>query len=193
MLKTTLTITLDPTYPTVLQVADFKVTLLKDSDPTFAKDLYVMSVDDAAKTIQAKFGGALSGAYHIEVTSTQYGKITKTNLALTVGSSVTSITPLIGSMFGGTLLTITGINFSTDPLDNPVKVGSNYCNVITSTPTQITCRIADVATPTALSGQNVLVFLKTSEEATCIGTCLFDYVTPSATTTSIASAFDSAS
>jgi hypothetical protein len=52
-------------------------------------------------------------------------------------------------MYGGTLVTITGINFSTDPLDNPVKVGSNYCYVITSSPTQITCRIADIAAPTA--------------------------------------------
>ena len=107
-----------------------------------------MSVDDATKAIKVKFGGAVSGNYHISVWSKQYGKITMTNLALVVGSSVTNITPLIGSMYGGTLVTITGINFSTDPLDNPVKVGSNYCYVITSSPTQITCRIADIASPT---------------------------------------------
>ena len=148
MLKTTLTITLASNYPTVLKVADLKATLLSDTNATFTKDLYIMSVDDATKTVKVKFGGAVSGNYHISVWSKQYGKITMTNLALVVGSSVTNITPLIGSMYGGTLVTITGINFSTDPLDNPVKVGSNYCYVITSSPTQITCRIADIASPT---------------------------------------------
>ena len=193
MLKTTLTITLDPLYPTILKVADLKVTLLSDADSTFTKDLFIMSVDDATKAIKVKFGGAVSGNYHISVWSKQYGKITMTNLALVVGSSVTNITPLIGSMYGGTLVTITGINFSTDPLDNPVKVGSNYCNVLTSSTTQITCRIVDIVAPAALPQQTVLVFLKTSEEAKCYGTCLFDYVTPSATTTGITSAFDVAS
>ncbi len=193
VLKTTLTITLDSSYPAVLKVADLKVTLLSDANSTFTKDLYIMSVDDAAKAIKVKFGGAVSGSYHISVWSTQYGKITMDNLALAVGSSITSIVPLIGSMYGGTLVTITGINFSTDPLDNPVKVGSNYCNVLTTSPTQITCRIVDIVTPAALDKQSVLVFLKTSEEAKCTDTCLFDYVSPSATTTGITAAFDVAS
>ena len=190
MLKSELTIKLDSTYPTVLKVEDIKVTLLHDTDLTFTKDLYIMSVNDAAKTIKVKFGGAKSGAYHLSVSTTQFGKVTMNNLALTVGSTVTNITPLIGSMNGGTLVTITGTNFSIDPLDNPVKVGPNYCNVITSTTTQITCRIVDIVAPVALEKQVVLVFLKASEEAKCVGTCLFDYVTPGATTTGIAAAFD---
>ena len=37
------------------------------------------------------------------------------------------------------------------------------------------------------------MFLKTSEEAKCTNTCLFEYVSPSATTTGIAAAFDVAS
>ena len=129
MLKTTLTITLASNYPTVLKVADLKATLLSDTNATFTKDLYIMSVDDAAKTVKVKFGGANSGLYYIQLSSTQYGRITKTNLLLTVGSSITSITPTMGSMYGGTLVTITGVNFSTEPLDNPVKVGPNYCIV----------------------------------------------------------------
>lgn len=180
-------------YPTVLKVADLKATLLSDTNATFTKDLYIMSVDDAAKTVKVKFGGANSGLYYIQLSSTQYGRITKTNLSLTVGSSITSITPTMGSMFGGTLVTITGINFSTDPLDNPVKVGPNYCLVLTSSATQITCRIVEITTPVAATAQNVFVFLKTSEEAKCTNTCLFDYVTPMATTTGIAAAFDTAS
>ena len=65
MLKTTLTITLDSSYPTVLKVADLTVTLLCDTNSTFTKDLYIMSVDDTVKAIKVKFGGAVSGNYHI--------------------------------------------------------------------------------------------------------------------------------
>jgi len=108
-----------------------------------------MSVDDTARTVTVKFGGAPSGQYYIQLESTQHGRITKDNLSLTVGSTITDITPTIGSMYGGTLVTITGVNFSTDPLDNPVKVGPNYCLVLTSSATQITCRIVDIANPVA--------------------------------------------
>ena len=42
---------------------------------------------------------------------------------------------MTGSALGGTLVTIDGINFSDDPLDNPVKVGDHYCLVQTTSPT----------------------------------------------------------
>lgn len=80
MLKTTLTITLASNYPTVLKVVDLKATLLSDTNATFTKELYIMSVDDATKTVKVKFGGAYSGLYYIQLSSTQYGRITKTNL-----------------------------------------------------------------------------------------------------------------
>lgn len=38
-------------------------------------------------------------------------------------------------------MTIKGRNFSTDPLDNPVKVGSAKCIVESSKKTEIKCRI----------------------------------------------------
>ena len=55
-------------------------------------------------------------------------------------------------MYGGTVLTITGVNFSNDPLDNPVKIGNNvltseYCLVMTSSPSQITCRVVPIENP----------------------------------------------
>lgn len=62
------------------------------------------------------------------------------NLQLSVSSKITGVSPLSGSVYGGALVTITGENFSNEPLDNPVKIGDNYCYVITSSPTQITCR-----------------------------------------------------
>jgi hypothetical protein len=62
------------------------------------------------------------------------------DLQLSVSSKITAVSPLSGSIYGGALVTITGENFSNEPLDNPVKIGNNYCYVITSSPTQITCR-----------------------------------------------------
>jgi hypothetical protein len=87
--------------------------------------------------------------------------------------------PKQGSIYGGTKITITGENFSNDPLDNPVKIGDNYCYVETSTATQITCK-TDLLPGEAPGDETFIVFLKTSEEAVCGGStgCSFTYVTP---------------
>jgi len=114
VLKSTLQITLDSSdYTIPLLKEDFTATLLSNTNETFAKDLYIMSVDDTAKTLTIKFGGAVSGLYTVQLQSKQYGRLTP--LALTVGTTITNISPTIGSMYGGTLVTITGENFSTDP------------------------------------------------------------------------------
>jgi hypothetical protein len=45
-------------------------------------------------------------------------------LVLTVGSNVTSYYPMTGSIYGGTLLTITGTNFGSEFTDNPVQIST---------------------------------------------------------------------
>jgi len=79
-------------------------------------------------------------------------------------------------MNGGTLLTITGGHFSEEILYNPVKVGEDiYCYVIESNDGQIKCRVAhidqfdetDKTLPEKNSEVPLIVFLRTSEEATC--------------------------
>lgn len=57
-------------------------------------------------------------------------------------------------------MTIDGVNLSNDPLDNPVKVGNNWCYIISTNATQITCRVAETLTSEISIGQ-VLVFLRT--------------------------------
>jgi len=58
-------------------------------------------------------------------------------MILEVRSRVNSISPKIGSIYGGTLVTITGTNFGTQKTDNPVQlstagsVGSVDCFVQT--------------------------------------------------------------
>jgi len=74
-------------------------------------------------------------------------------------------------------------------------VGDNYCLVLTTSTTQITCRIVEIENPKAETVP-VYVYLKTSEEVTKCGAnddCLFVYVTPSATATGITAAFDAVS
>ena len=129
VLAVELTVALEDTYPEVLNVADFTAVLVDSLNVTNTRPLYIMSVDDAAKTIKIKFPGADSGNYYIQLTSVSIGRIDKTLLALEVVGMITGFSPASGSALGGTLVTIDGCNFSDDLFDNPVKVGDNYCLV----------------------------------------------------------------
>jgi len=66
---------------------------------------------------------------------------------LDVSASVTSYTPMSGSIYGGTLLTITGTNFGNEITDNPVQISSNGginskdCFVQSTSATEIKCRV----------------------------------------------------
>lgn len=174
-----------------MNASDFTAVLHSNDDEEYTRELYIMSVDDSAKTILVKFPGAESGSYYIVLSSTQHGRLDSDALQLDVHGTVHSVSPLIGSKYGGALVTITGENFSDEPLDNPVKIGDNYCYVITTSPTEITCR-TDLLTDQNTGDNIVLVFLKTSEEAATLTgeDFMFTYQTPSAEITDIQVAFD---
>ena len=167
---------------------NFSAKLIKKSDTTITRPLYVKSVDSTAKTVTVKFPGAESGVYLIALESTDIGRIEETSLELTVEGRVTGIVPLTGSYLGGTLVTITGVNFSNDPLDNPVKAGNSWCYVQTTSPTQITCRVAETGLTAASSGP-LSTFLRTSEEAVVDIDKTFTFATPSATVSSLTASF----
>jgi len=82
--------------------------------------LNVIEADDSAKTLTALFGGAESGSFQMSIRHKDYGLVKTEGLILDVSSSVTSFTPTTGSIYGGTLLTITGTNFGNEITDNPV-------------------------------------------------------------------------
>jgi hypothetical protein len=46
-------------------------------------------------------------------------------MLLDVSSKVTNVSPLVGSIYGGTLVTITGSNFGTQKTDNPVQLSTH--------------------------------------------------------------------
>jgi hypothetical protein len=109
--------------------------------------LKVNEVDDDAKTITARFGGAESSTFSMSIRHAAYGIVNAADLILDVNSYVTGISPTTGSIYGGTLLTITGGVFGDVYTDNPVQlsfsggVNSIDCYVETTQSDEITCRI----------------------------------------------------
>ena len=99
---------------------DFSAIIVNSSDSSIFKQLNVIAVNDTLKTVTFMYGGAWSGKYNLSVRHSQYGLINTRGLYLTVGSNITSITPSIGSIYGGSLLTIAGTNFGDEITDNPV-------------------------------------------------------------------------
>ncbi len=83
------------------------------------------------------------------------------------------------------------MNFSNDPLDNPVKVGPYWCLVQTSSVDKITCRVSE-AVDNSVSSVKVLTFLRTSEEAINLVSNIFEFSDPIAQVTGLSNAFDAA-
>jgi len=124
-LKTDIVIQLDTTFSYTLVRDDFTVNATDNNDNTYVRYLKVNSVDDDAKTITCKFGGAESSSFTLSIRHATYGLIKANHLTLVVESTVTGISPSSGSIYGGTLLTITGTNFGTEKTDNPVQVSTS--------------------------------------------------------------------
>jgi hypothetical protein len=183
VLKTQLTIALPASFPVALQKADFTVNMTSATNATLIKYLNVIAVQDTAKTLTALFGGAPSGSYILNIRHSgpnQEGLIDTASIPFTVGATVTSVSPKISSVFGGTLLTIQGTNFGAVYTDNPVSIvyngalGATSCFVQTTSATQITCRVDETInrTESVSTLGTVVVFLRTSEEAPCAtGVC----------------------
>jgi len=95
-------------------VNDIEVDLINYADQTKNKKVNVVAVDDALKKITVKFGGAWSGNYRVEMKSLANGSF-KSFIELKVVGRLISFSPTSGSIYGGTLITIIGENFSNDP------------------------------------------------------------------------------
>jgi hypothetical protein len=80
VLKTEVVAYLDSSYPETLNREDFNATLYSNDDEEFERVLYVMSVDDSAKSVTIKFPGAVSGSYYIQLTSAQHGRLDSDSL-----------------------------------------------------------------------------------------------------------------
>lgn len=85
----------------------------------------VLSVNDSV--IRCGIPGGLPGNYTVEVSLVGYGAVpllSNTSNLFTYELVITGITPRTGLYTGGTLITITGINFSPDIAENLVSIGN---------------------------------------------------------------------
>jgi hypothetical protein len=92
---------------------DFSAKIVNSLDSTKFNLMNVIAANDTEKTLTFMYGGAWSGIYNLSLRHNQYGLINTRGLYITVGSNITSISPNTGSIYGGTLLTITGTNYGT--------------------------------------------------------------------------------
>ena len=125
VLKTQILINIQADFPYTLHREDFTVNATRQTNSSYVKRMNVVGVDDANKQLTVMFGGAHSDLYDVSIRHKQFGLVKTVNLVLDVGSTVTSVSPMSGSIYGGTLLTITGTNFGTQKTDNPVQISYN--------------------------------------------------------------------
>lgn len=112
--------------------------------------LKVLSLSDT--TIKVGLSGGLPGVFTVQVSLPNSNG---NSVPATVGAdqfsyvfTITSISPTTGSYFGGTLLTLTGINFSPAYSDTLAYVGdklNNFCLIESITETQIKCRTPEIS------------------------------------------------
>jgi hypothetical protein len=183
VLKTKIVVQMESDFPYTLAKEDFSINATSTTNSSYIRYMNVISVDDSAKTFTAMFGGAYSGQFQISIRHNEYGLVGTNGLILDVSSSITSYTPNSGSIYGGTLLTITGSNFGDVYTDNPVQISSNGgigsidCFVQETSTTEIKCRIDTGINKTGGIEDTMIVFLKTSEEAVCdpLSKCKFTW------------------
>ena len=97
VLKTNIVIEMDSLGIDLLR-EDFSVNVTKADNSTQIKYLRVIEADNDAKTITAKFGGALSGEYLLHIRHKSIGLLSTTGIALDVSSTVTSVSPKIATV-----------------------------------------------------------------------------------------------
>lgn len=72
----------------------------------------------------------------------------------------------MGSVYGGTLVTIRGYHFSQTATDNPVRIGYTDCLVVNTSEFQIQC-MSQPRVEESEGTDELIVFLRTFEEAPC--------------------------
>jgi len=125
-----------------LIISDLEVSIISQSNSSLVRYINVIEVgnESGKKYIKVKFGGSESGLYDVQVRAKSYGRFDCSGVVLRTIGVVTAFSPSQGSLHGGTLVTVTGYNFSTDIQDNPIRIGNTDCLVLSSSNTEIKCR-----------------------------------------------------
>jgi hypothetical protein len=144
------------------------------------KEYECNTVSSTTSSITCRLSGGMKGGYRIKVHMKGKGYSMPASGDADLfhyRTTVTSITPNSGSTNGGTVLTITGTNFSTVKNENQVVIGDgtlDYCIILTATETELTCRVnAPQEIPS--SEQDIYVLGRIQEKSDCLGTCKFTF------------------
>ena len=154
------------------------VKLVSTNVPNKNYDCYVNNVNNTQ--INCTSTGGNIGTYKLIVKSQVNGySVDSVDEASTFSFElyVTSITPTSGSWGGGTLITITGHNFSPNQGENQVTIGeiSNIrCNVVNFSSNQLQC-ITEENIPQLTGPQSIAVMSRIVELASCQGACSFSF------------------
>lgn len=93
--------------------------------------------------------------------------------------AITSISPSTGAYYGGTLITITGINFAPNILQNLVYVSDSMnwlCSIKNLTTSSIQCRTPPTNPQWTNNTQGIIVGNRLIQDSTCPGNnCFFTY------------------
>ncbi len=104
----------------------------------------ILSVNDTF--IKAGIPGGLPGVYDVKVIKLGFGNAIanpSTGDDFSYEVVITGVSPISGSIGGGTLITITGKNFVPDAMDTMVTIGdelNQLCKIESITSTEIKCR-----------------------------------------------------
>lgn len=156
---------------------------LGNSNEYHVYDLSILSMSDTLLTVILP--GGTSGNFTVHVVLQSVGEAqpsAPSTVAFQYLIQVTGISPNIGSIYGGTVLTITGLDFSSILNQNQAYIGVDLieltpCFLLSATTTELVC-----VTETAPNDQfdqpvAVVVTQRVSELATCTGDCSFTYST----------------
>lgn len=141
---------------------------------------YELTVVEVTSTrIECILGGGKTGTYDVVVLDATSGESsTNANTVFNYELTVTSITPIQGSLGGGYDITITGTNFGAAD-SHTVFVGdaeNTVCPIKSATATTIVCTVPRMdSTYTPGTSVGVVVTGRLLEESICKGTCQFTY------------------
>ena len=146
--------------------------------------VYTLKVLQSNDTyIKAGLSGGLFGNFTVVVNVPTIGDSINSNATshlFNYSFTVSSVTPNNGSYNGGTLITIKGTNFVSDPQQTLAYVGwalNWFCNIETINSTVITCRTPPInPTYNVSTPLNVVVSTRLIIFNSCTGNCTFRYL-----------------
>ena len=135
---------------------------------------YQLSLINITNTdIWAILGGGRIGQYYLKLLVQGVGYSSESIVGSSIFSydlSITGISPVIGSIYGGTIITFTGNNFSPITNQNQIFIGdviNNMCDIISSNATTLICQTRFAPLECLGSSQTTLITQRVQDEAIC--------------------------